>query len=279
MKLIRFVSAVAVAGLAATATVASAQYPIPSKTQFKCQSSTSKASAKFIGAKAKCIVKCTQGAVKGSNPFSDCDAPYAGATQFCIGDVVKGAQTKLAAGIVKGCTKAPADCPTCYSGGDCSVTGQAAATVANLEFQLDAFTPAVACEDTTDKAQSKCITSNASLLSKFVGAKNKCYDKCYSSWNSGKISGGCLPPATDPATVACISKAAGKAAASFDKACPGAAGPPPAAKPACYDDAVPPPALIPRPSTGAGWVALVELSVDATIPGTYCGSPSGAFID
>ncbi len=276
MKLTRFVSALAVAAVAATVSVASAQTGVGvSKEKFKCEASTSKAGVKFIGAKTKCILKCEAGARKGSNPFSDCEPPYGGATTFCIGDVVKGAQTKFAAGIVKACTKSAAYCPSCYSGGDCSVTGHAAATVANLEVQLDAFAPAVACEDTTDKAIAKCIDGNAKALSKFVGAKTKCYDKCLAGENKGKIPpGSCVAGAvTDVKTSDCITKASGKAAASFAKVCTVAS------TPACYNDGVNPPAIIPSPSTGAGWVALVELAVDSTVPTTYCGSASGAFID
>ncbi len=185
-----------------------------------------------------------------------------------MGDVAKGAQTKFAAAIVKGCTKKPTDCPSCYSGGDCSVTGHAAATVANLEGQLDAFTPAVACEETTDKAPAKCIDGTAKTLAKFAASKTKCYDKCYKNAQKGKVSAAaCAPPASDPATQTCVTKAASKAAGGVDKVCFTGT----AVAPACYDGGVHPPAVIPSPNTGAGWVSLVELAVDSTVPTTYCG--------
>ncbi len=263
----------AVGALVAGAGVADAQ----TKDQLKCQAGTSKAGQKFIGKKTKCILKCEANARKGKNAFADCDPPYAGSTLFCIADVAKGAQTKLAASLLKACTKKPGQCPSCYSGGDCSVTGNTAAVVANLEAQLDAFAPAVACEETTDKAIAKCIDGNAKALVKFSGAKTKCFDKCYASEAKGKTDGACTPGAvTDTKTAACIQKAEGKAIASIDKVCftPGKTTPP-----ACYNDGVTPPAVLPSPSTAAGWVSLVELAVDSVVPTTYCGSPSGAFLD
>jgi hypothetical protein len=251
-----------------TTTSTTLPYPIANAAAFKCQSATSKGGAKFVGAKAKCLLKCQANARKGVNPFADCYPPYGGTTQFCVGDVVKGAQTKFAAAIVKGCTKTPTDCPSCYSGGDCSVTGHAAATVASLEGQLDAFIPAVACEQTTDKAKAKCIDGTAKTLSKFAASMTKCYDKCYASAQKGAISANtCTPSASDDATEACISKAGDKAASGIDKACFTA----PAVKPACYDGGVHPPAIIPSPDSGNDWVDLVELAVEATVPQTYCG--------
>src|SRR5262245_44981484 len=43
----------------------------------KCQVGTSLAISKFVTDKAKCLIKCEQGARKGLNPSADCMPPYA----------------------------------------------------------------------------------------------------------------------------------------------------------------------------------------------------------
>ena len=189
--------------------------------EFKCQQKTNKAGAKFVSSKAKCGSKCIQSAIKGDNPFSDCFAPYGGATAFCVGDVVKGAETKFAASIVKACTKAPEDCPECYSGGDCSVTGEAADRVANLENQVDSFGPGVFCEQPgADEGETKCELNTAKTLAKLVGSVDKCYDKCNKNARKGLMAQStCVPPATDPATMDCISAADGKSIEGVNKKC------------------------------------------------------------
>lgn len=241
------------------------------KDQFKCEASTSKAGAKFIGAKTKCVLKCESGARKGTNPYSDCNpfepvpAPpsgYGGATLECV----QKAETKFHDSIVKACTKTPTSCPDCYSGGDCAV--HATATVADLEAKLDIFVPLILCdpeEEAGDKAINKCLDSTGKVLSKFAGAKTKCYDKCIASEFKGKLpANSCtVGSPSDQKTIDCIAKAEGKAVAGLDKA--------------CYTPGVDPTCWI--PADAAGWVGLVEASVDDTIPVTYCGSPSGAFLN
>ena len=65
------------------------------KTEFKCQTSVSKAGSKFVGSKSKCAGKCIANANKGLNPVSDCYAPYGGTTLACIADPLKGAEIKF----------------------------------------------------------------------------------------------------------------------------------------------------------------------------------------
>lgn len=245
--------------------------------QFKCQAGTSRAGQKFIGAKTKCVVKCESAARKGSAPFSDCEPPYRGSTLACIADPLKGTEAKALAAVVKACTKTPLDCPTCFSGGDCSAPGHGVATVARLERLVDQFVPAVACLDTADAEHGKCIDGTFKALSKLFASRTRCYDKCYAGERKGAVAPlSCGPPPTDPFTVSCTSGAETKAVASIDKVCFVA----PAEAPACYDGAVHPPAIIPSPGTAPGWAALVESAVDTNIvPGTYCSSPSGAFVD
>ena len=255
--------------LAAGALVAVSAMPVGAqltKDEFSCQSKTSGALGKFVEAKQKCITKCEQGARKGTNPFSDCDGPaYGGATATCILDAAKGAEAKARAAIVKGCVK---DCPECYSGGNC--TSQASTQVGTAETQLDAFAGNIYCETVVDKAKNKCSDTLAKSLAKFLGAKSKCYAKCRTGVQKGTIQAGeCAPPAGDAKTEDCINKAEAKAEAPIEKSCFES----PAVAPACYDGSPL------RPTTASGWVALVEAAVDATVPITFCGSPSGAFFN
>ena len=238
----------------------------------KCQTATSKASVKFVGTKTKCVLKCEAGARKDKNPFSDCDPPYAGATAACIADSPKGAEAKAVLSILKACAS-PKPCPTCYAGGDC--TTYAPALVEALEGLVDLMTPAVWCEETVDKVKAKCMDANGKTLSKFLASKTKCYDKCNANVVKGKVPpGACVPPVSDPDTALCIDKAEQKAVRTLDKACFLAA-----AAPACYDDAVHPPAGLPSPSAAADWVALTEAMVDGTMATVYCSSPSAAFLE
>ena len=100
-------------------------------------------------------------------------------------------------------------------------------------------------------------------LVKFIKAKSKCYEKCNDNMLKGKIApGSCDPPTpSDPATAACIfdpvKGAEAKAAAAIDKVCATVG-----ANPACYGTAF---------DTGAEWVAVVEMALDAQIPTTACG--------
>jgi hypothetical protein len=198
-----------------------------------------KAGSKFVGAKAKCASKCLQNFWKppeGSiNPDTDCLAPYGGATAECVKDTtpidgLKGAEDKFALSIKKKCdgvTKPGAECPGCYSGGDCSDSGYATDQVQNIEGQVDSFGPGVFCERAgASKEEQTCQLNTAKTLSKLVGSVNKCYDKCIKNSHKGiGTFGDCLPPASDATTLACIGKADLKAIAGVDKKC----------APRCYD--------------------------------------------
>lgn len=228
----------------------------------KCQLGNSKAGVKFAGAKAKCVMKCVAGARKGYNPYADCYAPYGGATATCILDPLKGSEAKAATSIIKSCT-GPGRCPSCYEGGDCDA--YAPDQVQNLEGQLDSFVPGVYCEETTDLGKAKCMDGNIKGLTRLLAARSKCYDKCFAGERKGVVvAGSCAPPATDPATATCLDVANAKAIAALDKVCYLA----PAFTPACYDFI-----------SAATWVNLGSLWNDGNIPGIYCPSPSGAFVE
>jgi hypothetical protein len=234
----------------------------------------SKGLGKFTAAKSKCVTKCQQGARKTppTNPASDCNPPYAGTTLTCVADPVKGAEGKAISAIRKACdpTFVPGkDCPECYDGGDCTQAGYAGDRVASVESQLDAFVGLIWCDDSgsgdgLNAVEAKCQDTVAKTLAKFVAAKSKCYDNCVYNMFKGKIPPGyqCLPPATEPFLVACINNAEAKAIDGIDKFC--------LDDPECY---------VPNFDTGAEWVSIAESAVDANIVQTYCGSPSGAFLD
>ena len=246
--------------------------------EFKCQTSVSKAGSKFVGSKAKCAMKCLAGArkVPPLNPASDCFAPYGGTTLFCIADALKGAEGKFATAIRKACDptfKVGTDCPECYSSGDCNQ--ESIDRVANIEGQVDSFGPGVFCDQDganppdADKLENTCEINTAKTLSKLVGSINKCYDKCNSGIRKGTITAGsCNPPSpSDPVTAACINAADAKSIAGVNKKC-GDVG----VSPDCNGiaDSYP---------SGASWTGLVDLAISGNVPGTYCPSPSGAFID
>jgi hypothetical protein len=249
--------------------------------EFKCQTSVSKAGSKFVGSKSKCAIKCLAGArkVPPLNPTSDCFAPYGGATAQCINDTVlglKGAENKFATAIRKACDptfKVGTDCPECYSSGDC--TQESIDRVANIEGQVDSFGPGVFCDQdganlpNADKLENVCEVNTAKVLSKLVGSINKCYDKCNSNIRKSLIpAGSCNPPTPlDATAAACINAADAKSIAGVDKKC-SLVG----VSPDCSGvaDSYP---------SGASWTSLVDLAISGNVPGTYCASPSGAFID
>ena len=262
------VGSMMVAGLCLASSAALAQTGV-TKDEFKCESNAGKALSKFVASKSKCTSKCLTGARKTSGPYTDCFAPFGGATATCIQDPVKGAEAKARASIVKKCTK---DCPECYAASVCS-TGEP--FVATTETLIDAQGPLVYCVEngggTPTKTEAKCEDGVSKALVKFVANKSKCYDKCNANIFKGKIpEGSCDPPTpSDAATLACVMDpvkgAEAKAIKAIDKVC-SAAG----ANPACY---------VPARDTGAEWVAAVEPVIDSQIPIIACGSPSAAFVD
>jgi hypothetical protein len=280
--MVKFVSGALLAGFVSLALVgtAAAQPAAPDVTdnEFKCMASASKAGGKFTGGKAKCVSKCLSAFWKddpdGSvTPESDCLPPYAGATAECVDDTVldkKGAQDKFRDAILKACDAPGKECPNCYSGGDCSTSGEATNRVQTIEGQIDSFVPGVACERAgADSAEQKCMLNTAKVLAKYAAASVKCYDKCFSNGRKGTVDfADCAPPAADPATQECLTKAFDKSSAGVDKKCSLVV---PSANPDCggpdnYAD-------------GATWSNLVDIAVNGNVPGTYCDSPSGAFVD
>jgi hypothetical protein len=165
--------------------------------------------------------------------------------------------------LVRCCAK---DCPECY--GDCSAASAEMVVMGN-EQALDAFVPLVYCDDSgsadgLNRSEGRCQDTVASTLSNFVASKSRCYQRCRAREHRGSIpAGSCNPPASDPATQACITREEARAAAAIDRKCS-------ADNPECYGSAF---------DTGAKWVNAAEVAVDSGQAATYCGSPSGAFLD
>lgn len=110
------------------------------------------------------------------------------------------------------------------------------------------------------KDEVKCESGAGKSLSKFVGAKSKCVQKCLATQR--KTSGpyaGCFAPYTDPTVMACISDPAkgaeAKARASIVKGCT-------ADCPECYSPSV--------CATGEPFVSNTEGQLDAFSPLIYC---------
>jgi hypothetical protein len=261
-------------GLCLASSPVLAQTTPDNKDALKCQTGQSKTVAKFVSKKAKCGMKCLATARKTSGPYTGCQPPgYTDpTTNACIFDPLKGAEAKALAGVAKGCAK---DCPDCYADDVPSNCPDGAGFVANAETQVDTFGPLVFCLEagglTPTKEQAKCEDGVAKALVKFVSSFGKAVAKCVTNDFNGKIpDGSCTfsgtpPTVPDAATQAALDKAQGKAVASIDKVCVTVPGNPP-----CYG---------PTLDSGQEWSNLVETVLAGASPGTYCGSPSGAFVN
>jgi len=272
----------AILGAAAMSLVAShalAQFsPItdPSKDEAKCQASTGKALTGEVGGINKCTGKCFKDARKLSGPYTDCFFPYAGSTGTCVNDGIKGPVAKAGASIAKACTDAPGKdrCPECYTAQGANLCTTGVPFINTINVLTGATADNVYCTEkgggTPTAAVAKCEDGNSKTLVKYVGAIQKCYDKCYKNELGGKVAPGvCIPPGTtDPATIDCLNKATAKTISGIDKACFIA----PAVAPSCYDGG----GL--RPNTATGWASLVKTIVDSQVDNIICGSPSGAFL-
>jgi hypothetical protein len=148
------------------------------------------------------------------------------------------------------------------------MAGEAGARVQNIEGQVDSFGPGVFCEQPgADAAETACEQNTAKSLAKLVGSVNKCYDKCNANVRKGLLpTGVCGPPATDPMTMACINAADSKVILLVNKKCSDVGAIPDCSGTDDYPN-------------GQSWVNLVEVAISGNIPGTYCASPSGAFLD
>src|SRR5262249_1568483 len=181
---------------------------------------------------------------------------------------VKGVQNKFEATVTKTCLTGPgANCPECYGAGGCDVSASQD-LVQQQELQFDSFVPVVFCERAGAlQVEQKCQLNTEKVLVKYFGLRHKCYTKCLVDQRSGGYPATCLPPASDPDTIVCLSGAAAKSAAAIDKPCDETLYPD--AKPDCGGSY----------PNGTTWTNLITSVVDAMIAPTYCASPSGAFVE
>lgn len=229
--------------------------------ELKCQLNASKVVAKFAGSKVKCLNKCWAGIRKGDpndcqDTAQDSD-PRDATTQACI----DAAEAKSNSGQAKKCT---ADCPECYDGGNC--TADASGKTTTAEGLIDGQDPAVHCNNGETGDAGKCQDNTGKVLTKWVAALSKCTQKCKANEDKGKAApGSCDPPASDPATIACINAGEAKCVSGVNKKC-GDAG----ATPACWGAGL---------NEGSEWCNLVQGIVDGQYTEFFCGSPSGAFLE
>lgn len=237
----------------------------PTKSLFQCQTATANALGAFVKLKVDCSSRCLRSQRRNGGPFTECLPPYGGSTAVCITGVLYGAEAKTRAKIGRACA---GDCPSCYGiEGSCP---DGAGLVADQEAVVDALSPQIFCVESggsvPSRGEERCEDETARALVKFFASKSKCFERCMKRAFDGQISPtACQAGAvTDGTTASCIAKAEAKAASTIDRGCTAPRG----TRPTCHPHA-----------TAAAWVAQAEAAVDRQVPATYCGSPSGAFLD
>ena len=236
--------------------------------EFKCMANASKVGSKLVVSRMKCTSKCVSLIWKGllaDDPASCFVQPFSNAfMDACVAN----ADSKFLLGFRKRCDASlspGADCPECYGGGDCVADSTVRDTqVASL---IDGFGPSVFCERTgAFLLEMRCELTTAKVIPKYVAKLNRCYDKCFALVRKGIVApASCGPPATDPLVQDCLALARADAIKAIGHDC----HPPPGSPDACGD---------PYPD-GAAWADQVEAAFVPDVPVTYCGSPSGAFLD
>jgi hypothetical protein len=256
------------------ASTAGAQVPAPpavNDLEFKCMYSAAKADGKFAMAKAKCVSKCFAYFWKGVGPVENCLAPYGGSTAQCIYDstyFLKGAENKFELAMKKYCAvPLRTDCPECYDGGNCN--DATLDRVQERENVVDSFIPGIFCETTgAEPEEMRCQLQTAKTLMKYYAASNACYAKCfYDARQNGSSLEDCLPPVANSRWFGCLTSARAKAEATIHKYCHDTSTP--LASPECPVD---------YPGE-AQWADLMDTAVQGLLPGAFCESPSGAFVD
>ena len=257
--------AVALIVLSSVATASRAQTLTP--LELKCQLGASKAEAKFVQGKLRCVQRCWYDYWHSGSmsSYADCLPPFGGATALCIDDTIaglKGVENKFSYSILKVCAKPTGtDCPECYSGGDCDA--EASTRPADVGSGLDGFVPGIYCERATAMPQEqKCQYNVSKQLAKLVNEIQKCYAKCQSNAAKGLFPvSACQPPASDIPTDTCLLKAQAKSQSGIDKLCNDAEVPhsiPECDDPGTYPD-------------GATWTSIGTAWVSGEIATLYCG--------
>ena len=235
-------------------------------TEIRCQSGESLALATFTRRKGTCVKRCLDQLRQTGNPgdpvdFGACMPPYTDpGLVACLLAPTTGAEAKAEAEIVRKCSM---DTPECY--GD--VETRAPVRVGQIEALIDEDVPVVYCVEaagtTPSAAEAMCEDRVAKTSAKLVNAIAKILKRCRVRECAGLVAaGGCEPgPDQDAPTFQGLDAQAARAAARIDAMCVDIG-----AKPACM-------AFL-----GPGWAGHVLESANY-FRTTYCGSPSGAFVD
>jgi hypothetical protein len=254
------------AGLASNAAAQCAHDPELVPTEVMCQTGEATALAKFSKRKGMCVRRCLAERRRSANPgdavdFAGCMPPYTDpGLVACLLTPVTGAEPKAEAEIVRKC---PGDTPECY--GD--VETRAPVRVGEVEALIDEDVPVVYCVESAgtnpSAAEAMCEDTVAKASTKLVGAIAKILKRCRVRECAGPVvPGGCEPgPGEDAATFQALDMQVARAAARIDAMCVDVG-----AKPACM-------AFL-----GPGWAGHVLENANY-FRTTYCGSPSGAFVD
>lgn len=222
-----------------------------------CQTKADLAAWKFVASKTACLISCQRAVRKGEVDPATCVPPYPpGSTHGCI-------QSKEGRANGRICRVCNPDAPECYPG-ICSETTTELLTLVD-EAYVGSFLPGIYCDDSTSPdgltaLEGKCQDAVAKYLVKYAYGRAKCYAKCRLNEFKGVLApGSCVPPASDPVTLACIANLEPKAALRIDRYCNA-----PYDEPECDGNDYP---------NGSSWVTLMGLAVDGFEPTFYCETP------
>jgi hypothetical protein len=189
----------------------------------------------------------------GSIDPSTCVPPYPPSPTFgCI----QGKEGRANGRICSGCNP---DAPECYPE-VCPDTTNELLTQVDEPF-FGTFLPAVYCDDSGSAdgltaLEGKCQDTVAKYVVRYAYYHARCYAKCRLSEAKGLLAAGsCEPPASDPATQACVAKYSLATEPRIDRYCAAPYG----NAPECHGEA-----------TGYTWTAFGSLIVDGFVPTFYC---------
>jgi hypothetical protein len=244
-------------GLVLAATSSRPATAAPTPDELACQQATSKGVAAFVVKEIRCLVACDRRALRGKAQATDCLPPFAGAARACIDKAASKARERIAA-------RCAADCPECYTGGDCAA--HADGLLADAGATLAAVVAVVRCDDSASpdgltKTEAKVRQKAALVVGVFTASYEKCLAGCRRREGAGRAApGSCEALAeTDAKTIACLIRIEEKAFKFLDD--------PEIDAPECLA-----PELDFAPTIAVGNVAEFD-------PRLFCSSPSGAFIE
>ena len=235
--------------------------------EFACQAAVARALPRQAANHARCVARCETLAARSGGAVDACLPPaYGGDTAACIAE----GEARSRAAMTAACPEdgAADTCPEVYEARAGSCAGMAASRVATDHGTFSIFTGSLACAhpnlaggDPAERARYRCETTLTRVLVRHFDFVNDTYARCNAGRLRGAVPpGGCAPGASSaplsPGNV--LAGPSARAAALIDARC----FTPPALAPACYDGSPL------RPSSGAGWVALVnavaEVSADTS---------------